>query len=170
MIEKIALVVIAYNRVGSLKRLLKSLEEGYYDDVENVPLIISVDKSDTDEVEQFADDYTWNFGDKIVVKHQQNMGLKQHILSQGIWLDEYDAIVVLEDDVVVARDFWYYVRKCVNKYKDEDSVAGISLYGYSINYHNTHTPSLTICISVQFLKTLAICQKLLHFPRKCNNF
>ena len=136
MMEKIALVVIAYNRVGSLKRLLKSLEEGYYDCEENVPLIISVDKSNTDEVERYADEYTWNFGDKKVVKHQQNMGLKQHILSQGIWLDEYDAIVVLEDDVVVARDFWYYVRKCVNKYQDEDSVAGISLYGYSINYHN----------------------------------
>ena len=138
MIEKIALVVIAYNRVGSLKRLLKSLEKGYYNGEENIPLIISVDKSNTDEVERFADEYVWDFGDKKVVKHQQNMGLKLHVLSQGRWLDEYDAIVVLEDDVVVAHDFWYYVRECVKKYQNEVSIAGISLYGYSINYHNYH--------------------------------
>ena len=123
MIEKIALVVIAYNRVGSLKRLLKSLEKGYYNGEENIPLIISVDKSNTDEVERFADEYVWDFGDKKVVKHQQNMGLKQHVLSQGRWLDEYDAIVVLEDDVVVAHDFWYYVRECVKKYQNGVSIA-----------------------------------------------
>lgn len=136
--EKIALVIIAYNRISSLKRLLQSLEQGYYDEEDNVPLIISIDKSNTDEVERFADEYEWEFGDKIVVKHQQNLGLKRHVLSQGKWLEEYDAIVVLEDDVVVAQDYWHYVKQCVVRYQHMDEIAGISLYGFSVNYHLFH--------------------------------
>lgn len=136
--EKIALVAIAYNRIGSLRRLLKSLEQGYYGDESNIPLIISIDKSDTDEVELFADAYHWPYGEKHVVKHTHNLGLKKHVLSQGKWLGKYDAIVVLEDDVVVAEDFWRYVRSCVAKYKDSEAIAGISLYGFSVNYHLRH--------------------------------
>lgn len=136
--EKIALVVIAYNRTTSLKRLLMSLDDACYDGEENVQLVISIDKSNTDKVERFADEFVWKHGEKNVIKHQQNLGLKQHVLSQGKWLDEFDAIVVLEDDIVVARDFWYYVRRCVSKYQDMDEIAGISLFGFSVNYHSRH--------------------------------
>ncbi len=132
--EKIAIIAIAYNRVRSLERLLASLSAAYYGD-EEVPLIISIDKSDTDEVERFADRYDWAAGPKTVVRHERNLGLKAHILSQGRWLDEYDAVVILEDDVVVARDFWNYVRQTVTQYKDNDEVAGISLYSFAVNYH-----------------------------------
>lgn len=136
--EKIALVAIAYNRVNSLKRLLNSLQKAYYDEESNVPLVISIDKSDTDDVLRFADEFQWNHGDKKVVSHAENLGLKAHVLSQGKLLEEFDAIVVLEDDVVVARDFWYYVRQCVRQYQDNDKVAGISLYSFSVEYHNRH--------------------------------
>ncbi len=132
--EKIAIIAIAYNRVRSLERLLASLSAAYYGD-EEVPLIISIDKSDTDEVERFADRYDWAAGPKTIVRHERNLGLKAHILSQGRWLDEYDAVVILEDDVVVARDFWNYVRQTVTQYKDNDEVAGISLYSFAVNYH-----------------------------------
>ncbi len=132
--EKIAIIAIAYNRVRSLDRLLVSLSAAYYGD-EQVPLIISIDKSDTDEVERYADNYAWSAGPKKVVRHERNLGLKAHILSQGRWLDEYDAVVILEDDVVVARDFWNYVRQTVTRYGDNDEVAGISLYSFAVNYH-----------------------------------
>lgn len=132
--EKIAIIAIAYNRVSSLERMLTSLSAAYYGN-EQVPLIISIDKSDTDEVERYADSYEWTAGPKTVVRHEHNLGLKAHILSQGRWFDEYDAIVVLEDDVVVARDFWNYVRQTVTRYKDNDEVAGISLYNFAVNFH-----------------------------------
>ncbi len=132
--EKIAIIAIAYNRVHSLERLLTSLSATYYGGGQ-VPLIISIDKSDTDEVERYADSYVWTAGPKTVVRHERNLGLKDHILSQGRWLDEYDAVVILEDDVVVARDFWNYVQQTVARYRDNDEVAGISLYSYSVNFH-----------------------------------
>lgn len=109
------MVAIAYNRVNSLKRLLNSLQKAYYDEDVNVPLIISIDKSDTEDVLRLANEFHWNHGDKRVLSHAENLGLKAHVLSQGKLLEEFDAIVVLEDDVVVARDFCIMcVNVCVN--------------------------------------------------------
>ena len=63
----IAIVVVTYNRVDSLSRLMDSLERASYGN-DRIPLIISVDKSNTNVVEDFADNYVWPYGDKIVQK------------------------------------------------------------------------------------------------------
>lgn len=136
---EIAIVVVAYNRVGSMSRLLSSLEKASYPAGKNIPLIISVDKSNTDVVERYADDFQWQFGEKIVDKHDVNLGLRPHMLSLGKWFDKYDAIIVLEDDVVVSPCFFPYSMQTVKRYSDNDSIAGISLYSFKVNYQ-TGTP------------------------------
>lgn len=130
---KVALVVIAYNRLPGVERLLKSLSTADYSG-RKVDLFISVDKSGTDLVEKFADGYEWPFGDKEVVKHTERLGLRKHILSQGKLLDRYDAIVVLEDDLVVSPCFYHYVEQAVEKYSSDERIAGISLYAFQMNY------------------------------------
>lgn len=130
---KIALVVITYNRIDSLRRLLASLTAAEYPPEEDIPLIISIDKSDSDIVEKFADDYNWIHGTKVVKKQPYNLGLKKHILSQGEELKKYDAIIVLEDDVIVSPAFFGYAYQTVNKYYDNPDIAGISLYSFPIN-------------------------------------
>lgn len=129
----IAIVAVAYNRMDSLSRLLSSLDKASYDD-NDVTLIISVDKSKTDIVERFADDYQWKHGEKIVDKHTENLGLRPHMMSLGKWFDQFDAIVVLEDDIVVSPNFYYYTSQTVEKYHNCPDIAGVSLYGFSINY------------------------------------
>lgn len=129
----IAIIAVAYNRVDSLSRLLSSLKRAYYEDPE-ITLIISIDKSKTNSVELFADSFHWPYGKKIVDKHRHNLGLKQHMFSLGKWFNEYDALIILEDDVVVAESYYSYVKHSVQKYSECDSIAGISLYSYSINY------------------------------------
>lgn len=131
---KIAICVVCYNRPDSLKRVLSSLEKAYYD--EPVTLIISIDKSKTTAVEELADQYKWEHGELRVVKHSENLGLRKHILSVGDHLKEFDAIVVLEDDIYVAPSFYYYTKQCVEKYHDNPDIAGISLYNFPLNYHN----------------------------------
>lgn len=128
----IAIVVVAYNRVDSLSRLLNSLNKAIYD--ESVTLIISVDKSDINDVELFANDYTWPYGDKIVDTHSTNLGLRQHMMSLGKWFERFDAIIVLEDDIVVSPNFFTFARQAVDKYRNCPEIAGISLYSFSINY------------------------------------
>lgn len=129
----IAIVVVAYNRVDSLSRLLKSLLNASYLDTP-VSLIISVDHSDTSEVEDFADAFKWPFGKKQVVKYATNLGLRKHILSIGNFLDQFDAIIVLEDDLEVSPAFFCYAKQTVAKYYKDTNIAGISLYGYHLNY------------------------------------
>ena len=129
----IAIIAIAYNREQSLQRLLTSLNAARYPE-KDVTLIISIDKSDTDIVERAADAFVWKHGTKRVKKHEQNLGLLRHIMSQGEELDRYDAVIILEDDIVVSPAFYDFVEQCVAKYHDNDDIAGISLYNFPLNY------------------------------------
>ena len=129
----IAIVAVAYNRVDSLSRLLSSLSSANYSKY-HPTLIISVDKSGTDVVEKFAEQYSWIYGDKIVDKHEKNLGLREHMLSLGKWFNRFEAIIVLEDDIVVSPCFFQYAIQCVDKYASNSMIAGISLYGFEINY------------------------------------
>lgn len=131
---KTAVIVVTYNRIISLNRLLCSLDSAFYPLDKDVTLIISVDKSNTDSVERFADAYKWVHGEKIVDKHEKNLGLRLHMLSLKKWFDQFDAIVVLEDDIVVSPNFYTYTTQAVEKYHDCTDIAGISLYGFSVNY------------------------------------
>ena len=72
MENKIAIVVVAFNRLPSVTRLLSSLSSAEYAD-NKVDLIVSIDKSNTDIVEKYADGFDWKYGEKIVVKHEQNL-------------------------------------------------------------------------------------------------
>ena len=131
---KIAICIIAFNRLDSIKRLIKSLEQADYN--EKVTLIISIDKSNTTIVEDFAINYNWEFGEKRVITHPNNLGLRKHVLKCGNLLKEFDALIVLEDDVSVAPSFYHYAKQCTNKYKDDKNIAGISLYNFPVNYQN----------------------------------
>lgn len=131
----IAICIIAYNRIDSLKRCLYALEQSVYN--VSVKLYISVDKSDTDLVERFAIDYKWLFGEKEVVLHDSNLGLRKHVLSCGDLLETHDALIVLEDDIWVSKGFFMYVQQTIDKYKDDEDIAGISLYNFSISYHSS---------------------------------
>ena len=134
MMNRIAIIAVTYNRLNSLKRLLDSLEKADYQN-ESPTLIISIDKSDTDSIEKFADCYVWPVGEKIVSRHEKNMGLKSHMMSLGNWFDEFETLVILEDDIVVSPCFYAYARQSSDFYMSNDEVAGISLYGFSMNYH-----------------------------------
>lgn len=96
-------------------------------------MIISIDKSDTDTVELFADEFQWPFGKKIVKKHKENLGLRKHILSQGEAFDNYDALIILEDDIIVSPAFYKYAQQTIAKYYDNEDIAGISLYSFPLN-------------------------------------
>lgn len=127
----IAIVVVAYNRVDSVNKLLNSLLNAYYS--QPVTLIISIDKSETDAVERIGDEFEWPYGEKIVVKHAENIGLRRHILSIGDYTKQYDGVVVLEDDLEVSPSFYNYALEAVEKYQDDERIAGISLFNFPLN-------------------------------------
>lgn len=85
-------------------------------------------------------------GRKKIYTYPERLGLRKHILKCGDFLDFYDALVVLEDDLVVAPSFYMYVLMTVNKYIENNNIAGISLYTHLWN-HNAGLP-FTPCANI----------------------
>lgn len=131
--SKIAIVVIAYNRYESLERLLKSLSNAeYFGD--KVDLIISVDFNNNKHVYKLVESFEWEFGVKKVIKHPSNLGLRKHVLKCGDISEQYENIVVLEDDIFVSKGFYNFTKQAIDFYKKDHSyIAGISLYSQRYN-------------------------------------
>lgn len=123
-----AIVVMAYNRSEPLKRLLNSLHTAVYP--HPVPLIISIDKSDTDEVLRAAEAFEWKFGEKTIIAHPQNLGLRKHAFACGDLTKQFGEVIFLEDDLLVAPSFYLFAKQAVEFYAQQPQIAGISLYSF----------------------------------------
>jgi uncharacterized protein Veg len=130
---KPVIIVAAYNRPSSLTRLLDSLVKAIYDS--DVTLVISIDKSDSEDVVQVANNFDWNNGKKVIIKHNENLGLKKHILSCGNLTREYGSIILLEDDLYVSPFFYVYASNALEFYGTDINISGISLYAHALNVH-----------------------------------
>ena len=129
--NKYAIVTIGYNRADCMMRLLNSLNAAHID--EDIPLIISLDNCGSDVVEKAVSSFEWKHGEKKIVTHPERLGLKKHVLSIGEWTNEYENIIVLEDDLFVSPYFFDYVKSAVEAYGDDDRIAGIGLYNQNLN-------------------------------------
>ena len=133
-LKSFAIVLVCYNRLPGIKRLLKSLEKVDYDNRNDIHLIFSIDHSGTNSIESFAESYTWQFGEKHIRAFKERQGLRSHVLQCGDYTNDYDIVAVLEDDLYVSDSFYHYAYQASEYYWDEDSVAGISLYSFQKNW------------------------------------
>ena len=127
----IAIVVIGYNRLQSLKRLLESLNRADYD--RKATLYISLDAGGKEGVRAVAEGFRWLAGPKKIIQHDNHLGLREHVLRCGDLSAEHDALIVLEDDLAVSPQFYAYALDAYGFYKDDDKIAGISLYHHAYN-------------------------------------
>lgn len=132
----IPIVVVAYNRLDSLSRLLDSLRKARYPKAD-VELIISIDHGDNQDVVEYAEAFSWPHGKKTVRTFSENQGLKRHILSCGDLTQSYDGIILLEDDLYVSRDFYCYALEACAFLGEESRVGGISLYNHRTTLMNS---------------------------------
>jgi hypothetical protein len=128
MKAEIAIVVAAYNRPSSLQRLLQSLQRAYYAFNDHVTLIISIDHSGSSACADIAHAFEWNYGPKEIITHEEQQGLKNHLLSCGDLSERFDAVIVLEDDLLVSPAFYDYAQQAYQYYREDPAVAGIALY------------------------------------------
>jgi hypothetical protein len=131
-----AIVVIAYDRPQTLQRLLLSLDAADYPDGVDVPLVITIDRGDSQgwrEVVQAANAFEWRFGPKRVIEQPQHLGLVDHFWAVGRLSQEYEAVVLLEDDLTVAPPFYRFVSQALEAYADEERVGGVCLYDLWFN-------------------------------------
>lgn len=128
-----AIVSVGYNRLSSQRRLLSSLLRADYTGYDSIPLVISIDNGGNKELEDYADNFEWPYGDKYVIKHQERLGLKNHILSCGDLTQFFKGVILLEDDIYVAEGFYDYTIQVEKYYGDCPQVASMALYANEMN-------------------------------------
>jgi hypothetical protein len=126
-----AIVIPCYKRNFSLERLLDSLSKATFS-VENIPLIISIDGPGNELVKGVAEKFNWKFGPKEIHVQEKHLGLKQHMITCTNLVNKYENILLLEDDLLVSPHFYEYAIRALDFYKEEEKLAGISLYNYEV--------------------------------------
>ena len=68
---KPVIVIVAYRRVHTLKRLLNSIQNAVYHE-DSINLIISIDYAPNNaDVIKWAEDFSWLQGTKVVKTHEE---------------------------------------------------------------------------------------------------
>tara|TARA_Y100000588_G_C14276656_1_gene934660 strand:+ start:5987 stop:6985 length:999 start_codon:yes stop_codon:yes gene_type:complete len=128
------ITIVCYDRIDALKILLASLEKIKISD-HVVDVVFSIDFSN---MQDFYDDiytqFSWDHGEKILIKHDYNLGLKTHILNAMSRVENYDFNVILEDDLIISPFFMKYIESCLSI--EDNNVSMYSLYSYNKNEEN----------------------------------
>ena len=133
MISSIPIVVAVYNRPDCLQRLLVSLDRAHYPDHVEVPLILSLEGGADEACERLAEDFEWRVGPKRIIRQQNHLGLRQHIMACAAQSKASGAALILEDDLILSPYFYQFARETTLRYQTERKVASIGLYSYRIN-------------------------------------
>lgn len=139
---KIATILFTYNRSWHTQKTLDALKENT---VLPQKLFVFQDglkdlnhKAEWDKVGQIISHIDWC--EKEIVISPNNKGLAASI-SEGVTsvFEEYDAVIVLEDDCVSHPLFMKYATDCLQKYKDEEKVFAINGYSWPVNVQENGT-------------------------------
>jgi len=141
---KPVIIVVAYNRLNTLQRLLYSLEQSHYPS--KTKLIISIDHAaDNKDIQRYASDFLWPHGEKEVIYRRENLGIKAHIMACANLVNDYDSVIILEDDLFVSPHFYDYAQDALSFYDDDEKIAGISLFHYpTIEKHENPLPFIPL--------------------------
>jgi hypothetical protein len=140
------LCVVGYNRPRSLERVLSSIERSNCP--EGVKMVISIDRAQPDnpdnvqanqETLQLAHDFEWR-GEKEVIYRDRNVRLPDHIIICADMAEEYGAVMIIEDDLYLAPDFYRYALEATNFYAGDERIAGVGMYTLVNNSHTHHLP------------------------------
>jgi hypothetical protein len=127
-----ALVLALFNRKEPARRCLDSLAAARYPG-KGIRLVISIDNDNdnNNDILELARNYKWEHGDKEVIYHEKNLGLRDHFNFCGDLTEKYGSVVFIEDDLFVSEYFYDYVLQALDFYEDDERVAGISLFNYT---------------------------------------
>lgn len=127
-----AIVVVAFNRPDSLKRILSSLTLARK--TEGARLIISIDNNEPHNLDilDIAKKFEWPSGEMEIIYQPARLGLRNHILKCGDLSEKYGSVIILEDDLFVSPYFYDYAVQSLEYYDNDDKIGGISLYDHAI--------------------------------------
>ena len=129
------IVLFAYKRKDTLQRSVEALKNCFL--ASECELTIFADgpkgKNDQKKVLEVRDYLKTVSGFKNICIHlaDKNKGISNSVI-EGVTkiFSKSDRVIVLEDDIVVSRNFLLFMNENLSKYQDENSVFSISGYNY----------------------------------------
>lgn len=138
------IIVFAYNRLEHLKRTLDALSAA--DGAKESELIIFADgyKGEADKnavlmTQAYVKEYARKniFQKTNVIIKESNMGLAESVIS-GVTeiIEQTGRVIVVEDDIVVAKDFLRFMNQALDYYQENGKVWSISGWAPVLEYKN----------------------------------
>lgn len=155
-----AIVIPAYNRPQTLRRLLNSLLTADYPPAFQVPLVISIDPENgvpNQGVREIAESFQWRRGPKEIILHPEHLGMLNNFYYCGNLTETYGSVIYLEDDLVLSPVFYHFVVQAHQYFSEDKRIAGVSLYAYQFNgYHHYPFIPLMDGADVYFAQIMSI--------------
>ncbi len=135
----LAIVSLGYQRAQYIFESLRTLSQNY--DMQDIPLYIFIDgPTDTTptseavkrnkSVLECVRSFRWS-GKKRIIAAKTNQGLEKAFRSAvDTVLSDYDAVIVIEDDVVTGPYFFRFMKEALSVYKDDERISTICGYCY----------------------------------------
>jgi hypothetical protein len=124
-------ILIVYNRPQHTAKVLESLHRH---NIQNLYIFSDAPKSpqhsaDVGHVRRLIHGIYWC--KPVIVERAENFGLARSIVSAvDMVFEQYDSLILLEDDCVPCPHFFDFIEDCLRKYEHNDRVFGIS--GYTV--------------------------------------
>ena len=131
------IVVFAYNRLHHLKETISSLAKNDLAKESELYVVSDGNKDEKDmqgvcEVRDYIKKIK-GFKRVHIIKRKKNYGLARNIvMSLNSLFCRYDALIVLEDDIVTNRYFLSYMNYSLEKYEKKPEVMAVS--GYTVPF------------------------------------
>ncbi|MFA5247661.1 MAG: glycosyltransferase [Patescibacteria group bacterium] len=144
-------ILFAYNRSNILPRTIECLKNNkidllyiFSDGPKDVTDEIKVDK-----VRKILDQIDWVKTEKFYQK--KNLGLSASVIfGVNKVLEKYESVICVEDDICVAPEFYSYMQTCLEKYKDDQEISGITGIRFSFPKENLENYPYDVAILPHF--------------------
>ena len=141
MRENAPLVIFVYNRLNETRQMLTAINKNLL--VEDTDVFIYADggKNENDwecvhEVRKFVHDFTLRsrFKSTTIVESNKNKGLASSIIT-GVSevIKTYGKVIVLEDDLITAKNFLQFMNDCLTFYEKNEKVWSICGSSYNLS-------------------------------------
>jgi len=136
--EKAPIVLFAYKRPDHLDQTLLALSKAFGATESEMTIFCDGPRGAEDcdavsEVRAIARRWaeTKSFKRVSVVERSHNLGLSQSVIT-GVseMLTESETVIVLEDDLIVSRDFLRFMNDALQIYRDDETV--VSIHGFTM--------------------------------------
>ena len=138
------IVLFVYNRPWHTYQTLNALAANYLADQSDLYVFADGPKKNASrdilqkitEVRKIIKERNW-CGDVKIIESERNKGLADSVIF-GVTqiLNQYEKVIVLEDDIVASKGFLKYMNDALNLYFDDCQVGCVHAWNYNLNISN----------------------------------